>query len=212
MREHVLRGCDFDSVEAMDQAFLDWLPLRWSQVHRTHGEVIAVRAQVDRAALLALPEAPYNVTERHLRRVAKDCLISFEGSLYSLPWREVHRPMRVEVRVTGDRVDLHRVGGDTALLASHPRSRVKGAWVVDESHWASLPTQTLSAAAEVIVTPREEPTVMASRSKNAGVMVHHRDLAFYDRVGAAGELISLRIKNGHSSAPGEPRGQPRHPL
>ena len=28
VREHVLRGRDFESVAAMDQAFLDWLPLR----------------------------------------------------------------------------------------------------------------------------------------------------------------------------------------
>ena len=79
-------------------------------MHRTHGEVIAVRAERDRAMLSPLPATTYDVVERHLRRVAKDCLISFEGSLYSLPWREVRRPMRVEVRVTSDRVNLHRVG------------------------------------------------------------------------------------------------------
>ena len=185
VRDYVLRGCDFESVAEMDQAFLDWLPLRRAQVHRTHGEVIAVRAEVDRAALLPLPASAYNVVERHLRRVAKDCLISFEGSLYSLPWREVRRPMRVEVRVTSDHVHLHRVGGDNALLATHVRSRVKGAWVVDESHWAGLPTGTMSVSSEVIAVPREEPALMASRSRNASVMVHHRDLSFYDRVGAA---------------------------
>ena len=185
VREHVLRGRDFDSVAAMDQAFLDWLPIRRSQVHRTHGEVIAVRAERDRAMLSPLPATSYDVVERHLRRVAKDCLISFEGSLYSLPWREVRRPMRVEVRVTSDRVRLHRVGGDNALLASHQRSRVKGAWVVDESHWEGLPTGTTSRQNEVITVARDEPALMASRSRNASVMVHHRDLSFYDRVGAA---------------------------
>jgi transposase len=184
VREHVLRGRDFASVQEMDQAFMDWLPIRRAQVHRTHGQVIAVRADIDRAALSPLPVSPYNVTERHLRRVAKDCLISFEGSLYSLPWREVRRPMHVEVRVTSDQVHLHRVGGDTALLATHARSRVKGTWVVDETHWDGLATGTTTSS-EVVVTPREEPALMASRSRNASVMVHHRDLSFYDRVGAA---------------------------
>jgi transposase len=185
VRENVLRGLDFASVAEMDTAFLDWLPLRRAQVHRTHGEVISVRAEVDRAALLPLPVTAYNVVERHLRRVAKDCLISFEGSLYSLPWREVRRPMRVEVRVTPERVQLHRVGGDNALLATHARSRVKGAWVVDESHWEGLPAQTSTIPSEVIAPIKEEPALMASRSRNASVMVHHRDLSFYDRVGAA---------------------------
>ena len=31
----------------------------------------------------------------------------------------------------------------------------------------------------------DEPALMASRSRNATVLVHHRDLSFYDRVGAA---------------------------
>ena len=46
------------------------------QVHRTHGEVIAVRAERDRAALGPLPEQPYVVCDRHTRRVGKDALIS----------------------------------------------------------------------------------------------------------------------------------------
>jgi len=186
VREHVLRGRNFDSVAAMDTAFMDWLPLRRSQVHRTHGEVISVRATRDRAALSPVPASPYDVTERHLRRVAKDCLISFEGSLYSLPWREVRRPMRVEVRVNAHQVRLHRVGGDNELLATHERSRIKGAWVVDESHWDGLPAGSASAASNEVIAPiKEEATLMASRSRNAGVLVHHRDLSFYDRVGAA---------------------------
>ena len=185
VREHVLRGRDFESVAQMDQAFLDWLPFRRAQVHRTHGEVISVRAERDRAALLPLPASAYDVTERHLRRVAKDCLISFAGSLYSLPWREVRRPMRVEVRVSSERVDLHRLGGDNALLATHTRSRVKGAWVVDESHWEGLPDGRDVATVSEVTRPIKEDQLIASRSRNAGVMVHHRDLSFYDRVGAA---------------------------
>lgn len=81
----------------MDDAFMSWLPSRRAEVHRTHGEVIAVRAERDRAALGLLPARPYVVCERHLRSVGKDCLVSFEASLYSVPWRAVRRRMRVEL-------------------------------------------------------------------------------------------------------------------
>ena len=185
VREHVLCGRDFSSIADMDSAFMHWLPIRRAQVHRTYGEVIGVRGEVDRAMLSPLPSTPYNVVERHLRRVAKDCPISFGGSLYSLPWREVRRPMRVEVRVTSEHVHLHRVGGNTALLATHPRSRIKGTWMVDEMHWAGLPTGTTPRENEVIAILRDEPALIASRSRNALVVVHHRDLSFYHRVGAA---------------------------
>jgi hypothetical protein len=76
VRTHVLDGREFDSLGAMDKAFAAWLPIRRAQVHRTHGEVIGVRAERDRAALGPLPERPYVVCDRHTRRVAKDCLIS----------------------------------------------------------------------------------------------------------------------------------------
>ena len=188
VREGVLVGRVFASLGEMNAAFHDWLPWRRSQVHRTHGQVIAVRAEVDRAALAALASSDYVVTERHLRSVGKDCLVSFEASLYSLPWREVRRPMRVELRVTSDIVAIHRVGGPGELLATHARATSRGAWVVDETHWAGLPDGGRTASltpVEVTAPNHEDATFLASRSLNAGVIVHHRDLAFYDRVGAA---------------------------
>ncbi len=183
-------GRDFTSLEEMNAAFFDWLPWRRAQVHRTHGEVIGVRAALDRAALGALPPTPYLVSERHLRTVGKDCLVSFEASLYSLPWRTVRRPMRVELRVTRDTVAIHRVGGDGELLATHSRATSRGTWVVDEAHGDGLPdgTATRRAPADQLpVAPvsREEPSLMASRSRHAGVHVARRDLALDDQVGAA---------------------------
>jgi len=72
VRSHVLCGRVFASLAEMDAAFAAWLPARRSQIHRTHGEVIAVRAERDRAALGQLPAHPYVVCERHTRRVGKD--------------------------------------------------------------------------------------------------------------------------------------------
>jgi transposase len=68
---HVIAGRSFDSIAELDGAFVTWLPIRRSQVHRTHGQVIAVRAQADRAALRALPDQPCLVAEKHLRRVGE---------------------------------------------------------------------------------------------------------------------------------------------
>ncbi len=97
VRDHVLSGRSYDSIAALDAAFADWHAIRLGQVHRTHGEVIAVR---DRAALGALPAAPSLVPDSHLRRVGKDCLLSFEASLYSLPARRIGpgRPSRCASR------------------------------------------------------------------------------------------------------------------
>jgi Mu transposase, C-terminal domain len=111
VRDHVIAGRRFDSLAELDGAFHSWLPIRRAQVHRTHGEVIAVRAEADRAALGPLPERPYLVAEKHLRRVGKDCLVWFEASLYSVPARQVRPGQRVQLHIgpdpAGDRIHLH---------------------------------------------------------------------------------------------------------
>jgi len=146
VREHVLSGRSFESLTDLDGTFAQWLVIRRAQVHRTHGEVISVRAERDRAALHPLPELPYLVTDRHLRRVGKDCLVAFEASLYSVPARRVRAGQRVEVRASPDTITLHALPGttagtakDTTLLAAHARSAVRGTWVVDPTHWDGLP-------------------------------------------------------------------------
>jgi hypothetical protein len=184
VRHGVLDGRSFASPVEMDDAFASWLPARRAEVHRTHGEVIAVRAEVDRAALAPLPERPYVVCERHLRSVGKDCLISFEASVYSVPWRAVRRRMRVECRVTADTVAIWSLGPEPALLASHRRARRRGTWMVERSHWDGLPT----APEAVELAPCEragglELDPLLARIPKAATPVARRELGVYDGVG-----------------------------
>lgn len=57
-REKVIAARTFTSVEEMNNAWRTWLPSRRAQVHRTHQEVIQVRAERDRSALRGLPARP----------------------------------------------------------------------------------------------------------------------------------------------------------
>ncbi|MGC4192928.1 MAG: IS21 family transposase [Thermomicrobiales bacterium] len=155
VRDHVIAGRSFDSIAELDGAFEAWLPMRRAQIHRTHGQVIAVRAEPDRAALLPLPAQPYLVTDKHLRRVGKDCLVSFEASFYSVPARAVRAGQRVQLQVDGESVTIRAIGADGAgWLATHPRARQRGSWVIDEAHWDGLPDGHTRA---VVLEPR--PTV-----------------------------------------------------
>ncbi|NEA36906.1 hypothetical protein [Streptomyces sp. SID13031] len=133
VRDHVLAGRSFDSVGELDSAFEGWLPIRRGQVHRTHGQVIAVRAETDRAALQLLPTLPYLVADKHLRRVGKDCLLSFEASFYSVPARQIRPGQRVQLQTDGAVVTIH------AVVADGGRASVRGSWVVDQTHWDGLP-------------------------------------------------------------------------
>ncbi|MDX2974569.1 IS21 family transposase [Kribbella solani] len=144
VRDHVLAGRCFDSIAELDGAFAGWLPIRRAQVHRTHGQVIAVRAETDRAALQPLPEQPYLVADKHLRRVGKDCLVSFEASFYSVPARHVRPGQRVQLQTDGGSdggaVTIHALSTDGGgWLATHPRASVRGSWTIDPAHYDGLP-------------------------------------------------------------------------
>ncbi|MGI8682346.1 MAG: IS21 family transposase [Mycobacteriales bacterium] len=176
VREHVLAGRDFASLAAMDAAFADWLPHRRAQIHRTHGEVIAVRAQPDRAALAPLPARPYQVVDRHLRRVGKDCLISFAASRYSVPAAVVTAGMSVELRVAPDRVAIHATGPDPVLLATHPRAVRRGEDRIDPAHWDGLPDGS-SRATTVDPPSAPGPGGAAGPEQLAVVLAHRAKLA-----------------------------------
>jgi transposase len=189
-REKVAAGRELATLEDWQAAWEVWLPIRRAQVHRTHGEVIAVRAGRDRAALLPVPPRPYVVTERHLRVVGKDALVSFEASLYSVPWTEVLPRQRLELRVTPEAVAIWSLGAEPRLLASHLRARERGSWVVDERHWDGLPDGRGPHAGPAAVLPEPLPAgelaALMLRFAAACVPVARRDIAAYDELFAVG--------------------------
>lgn len=191
VRDHVIAGRSFDSITELDGAFQAWLPIRRAQTHRTHGQVISVRAEVDRAALGPLPAQPYLVTDKHLRRVGKDALVSFEASFYSVPARSVRPGQRVQLQTDGETVTIRAVGADGASwLATHPRAGERGSWVVDPAHWDGLPdghtraVLTESTARLLPPVPKTdtelEPLSSLLARRHADIEVAARPLAHYD--------------------------------
>ncbi|WP_016828382.1 Mu transposase domain-containing protein [Streptomyces viridosporus] len=196
VRDHVLAGRAFASLEEMDAAFMAWVPMRRARTHRTHGEVIGLRAVRDHMALRPLPQAPYVVTQRHLRPVGKDCLVAFAGNLYSVPARKVRPRQLIEVRATKSQVMLHSTIADdtgSTLLAAHPRAVGKGVRVVDEKHWDGLPDgkNRRVTTGDLVPSPRHEAPLgeeagplqaLLTRAAAANVKVGRRPLSVYDEL------------------------------
>lgn len=207
VRDHVLSGRAFSSIEEMDAAFSAWVPQRRDQIHKTHREVIGHRAARDHAALKPLPPTPYLVAERHLRPVGKDCLVAFGGNLYSVPARKVRPRQLVEIRATKSQVMLHLTTPDAngeTLLAVHPRAVGRGVRVVEERHWDGLPTGKgrRVTTGDVPAQPRHERPLGAeagplqallNRAAATRVEVGRRPLSVYD------ELTGTRPFTTHPS-------------
>ncbi|MDD7965523.1 IS21 family transposase [Actinomycetospora lemnae] len=200
-REHVLAGREFTSLVELDAAFERWVPIRRAQTHRTHGEVIGLRAARDHAALATVPARPLLVSESHLRRVGRDSMISFEGSSYSVAaraddGRATKAGQRVEVRLEATELVIRRLpldspNGTAIELGRHPRAGQRGQRVVDPAHWAELPdghtrattveaTHATSDAAAAPEVPEPAPTVRTEAMAGLAVKVVHRPLTDYD--------------------------------
>ncbi|KAF2776928.1 transposase [Streptomyces sp. OM5714] len=196
VRDHVLSGRSFSSIEEMDAAFATWVPQRRAQAHWTHQQIIGERAARDHAGLKPLPPTPYLVAERHLRPVGKDCLVAFGGNLYSVPARKVRPRQLVEIRATKSQVMLHSTAPDRdgeSLLAIHPRAVGRGVRVVDESHWDGLPTGKgrRTTTGDIPAQPRHEPSpgretgpleTLLSRAAVTRIEVGRRPLSVYDEL------------------------------
>ena len=206
VRDHVLAGRGFASIEEMDAAFAAWVPHRRARTHRTHGEVIGVRAARDHAALRPIPSRPYVVTDRHLRHVGKDCLVAYAGNLYSVPARRVRHRQLVEIRASAATITIHatiaEVGGDT-LLASHPRAVGRGARIVDETHWDGLPDGHTRAVTtgDTPPAPRRDRAAgsplqaLLTRAAAAQVTVATRPLSVYDQIAGASSFTAPRTNH-----------------
>ena len=168
VRDHVVAGRSFDSIAELDGAFAAWLPIRRAQVHRTHGQVIAVRAEADRAALRPLPDAAVS-GHREASAPGRQGLpdLASRRRCYSVPARQVRPGQRVQLQVHpdpahGDQVIIHALTVDGGgWLATHPRAARRGAWVVDPAHWDGLPDGHTRAT---IVEPAEPARRLPGRA------------------------------------------------
>ncbi|MFD5408260.1 IS21 family transposase [Streptomyces griseorubiginosus] len=196
VRDHVLAGRAFSSLEELDAAFMAWVPQRRARTHATHHEVIGHRAARDHAALKPLPPSPYLVAERHLRPVGRDCLVAFGGNLYSVPARKVRPRQLVEIRATKSQVMLHATTPDASgetLLSSHPRAVGRGVVVKQDEHWDGLPAgkNRRTTTGDGPPPPCREPSAgsqvgplqaLLNRSAATQIEVGRRPLSVYDEL------------------------------
>lgn len=136
LEEQFLKGRAWSSFATLDadlaQFVAEDLDVR---VHGTTQERPLDRFERERSLLTALPAVPFIGTHEETRLVSWDCLVSFGGSRYSVPW--AYAGQRVWVRPSqGVRLSLRSQAG--TVIAEHTLSAVKGATVIDRGHYAGL--------------------------------------------------------------------------
>ena len=131
----------FDSLEQLQAATDARLDERAGRLRcPATGASIAEAWEQERRLLTPLPETCPEPFDSVLRRpVSIDCLVSFEGRQYSVPFRFVGQD--VEVRGQAGRVHILK---DTETVAMHPRHSEQ-LLVRDESHYEGEDTDRVRA-------------------------------------------------------------------
>jgi transposase len=145
VRERLLRAHAFNGYEHANREWASWNEdIARRRVHGTHGEIVAVRAERDRAALGPVPPTPYLVVERTTRVVARDGLFSFEGRRYAVP--DARPGERVELVLGASELEVYSTV-DGRRLARHERGRPAKVLPDPVEHSVSL-AQVLGALPE----------------------------------------------------------------
>jgi len=77
---------------------------------------------------------PYMLQECQLRKVAADCLISYETNRYSVPWKYVNQIVDIQDRSNGWLYIYHQ----GSLIAQHPKSERRHQVVMNPEHYRDL--------------------------------------------------------------------------
>ncbi len=160
VRGRLLRAHSFRSYEEANLGWQSWNEeIARPRIHGTHGEVVADRADRDRAALLGLPPDPYLVVSRTTRKVARDGHFSFEGRRYGVPGALGGETVELilgadelEVRriPEGELICRHRRGRPRTVLPDPDQGSVSLASVLDSLPKDAVHTRSLEAYAQVV--------------------------------------------------------------
>jgi transposase len=158
VKQNFWPGISFDSLADLNQQARAWMGKVNHQVHSTTREVPYQRFPQER--LLLLDEFPdYDTSYMEDRRVAKDCMLSYRGNRYSVPYRFAGKTVLVREPVAGGLIQIY---SDIKVIAEHRLAEGRGVMVTDPAHYAGLAEQrrargpaspTEGSPSPVVLTP-----------------------------------------------------------
>ncbi len=169
-----LRGKAFDSLEHLNTVLMNWITSVADQrIHgTTHRRPAEMFAEEQGLLIDHKNKAAYKIQQRAVRHVARDCMVSFETSRYSVPFKFAGK--EVEVQAEKDFILIYHKDD---LVASHPRCTGAYQSRVERVHYSGIfRKQGLPAA------------VSRFRQDIIPDEVQIRDLSYYEKLVEGGAL------------------------
>ncbi len=132
LEDHFIAGGVFDDFEDFItklKAFQQRVNQRVHSTIKTTPQELLIK---DRQAFSVLPTVRYIGTKEEVRHVTFDCLLSFGGSRYSVPWMFAGRQVWIRI---GKGYYLEIYSQANKLIARHRLAPVKGSVVIVKEHY-----------------------------------------------------------------------------
>lgn len=136
LEQHFIKGNTWDRFDHLARALASFSSDELDQmVHSTTQERPIDRFQQEKPLLTPLPALPFVSTSEEMHKVSWDCLISFGGSRYSVPWRYAAKQVWVRPYQGLSLIVRNQKGEE---IAKHKLSTRKGATIIDPAHYEGL--------------------------------------------------------------------------
>jgi transposase len=141
LETHFIAGGSFTDFLDLASKLKEFQRLVNTRVHATIKTTPDELVGEDRKAFSPLPPSRYVGVKEETRQVTSDCLISFGGSRYSVPWPFARKFVWVKVS-RGYFLEIYSQGN--ALVATHVLAAKKGSVVLEKSHYRTAASARMS--------------------------------------------------------------------
>lgn len=170
--EDFWRGYAFISLPQANADLWSWLnEVAAQRVHGTTREVVAERFSREKPVLASLPFNTYDTREKVIRKVYRDCQVSYGGNRYVVPHRWVGQ--KLLLCSDGRHLDIYH---DDELVVNYPLASGRGQLVQNPKFYQALKEDLDQTYRKFIYTKGKARQALWIKP------VEHRSLAFYQQV------------------------------
>ncbi len=183
IRERFWRGYVYWNMEKANHDVLNWVnTVAYERVHGTTKQKVSERFTCERPHLGDLPRRPYDTADKYIRKVQKDCLISFGGNWYIMSHKCVGKKLVVRVKD-----GFLRAYDDAELITEWPLGKGRGEILGDRRFYDELRNDQEQLRRKYRKPAgKGKATIGLRKFDNYNVDVQVRDMSAYENIANGG--------------------------
>lgn len=182
IRERFWRGYAFDSLDRANRDLITWLNETANRrLHGTHRQQVQQRWQQEQAHLGTRPEVAYDTSLKVVRKVYKDCQVSYNGNRYVVPYHVVGKKILLKIKA-----GTIRFYDDQELLVTYQEAPESGKTIGQPGLYQKLLQDIAQRRRKYQRSKGKGKATQGVTTRSLFPQVAYRPLTEYDRLVSGG--------------------------